>query len=172
MSIFNTPIIFLLLSCIGTEIMLFEAFQTLSGRCKSIPCNQWNCTEEKEDNFNEDHYDLEDRNGIKLREADNNLFQIPARFVVKDINDSKLMYTRAKLSLYERSSHCMTMLTNFLELWRISCPSWKGTSTELKEMESISCESLAISQGSTIRWKSMESKSPLFIRIGSQCEIK
>ncbi|HKI08120.1 MAG TPA: hypothetical protein VKA09_06965 [Nitrososphaeraceae archaeon] len=35
-------------------------------------------------------------------------------------------------------------------------------------MESNSCESLGISQGLTIRWKSMEFKSLLFIRNGSQ----
>ena len=106
--------------------MLFEAFQTLSGRCKSIPCNQWNCTEEKEDNFNEDHYDLEDRNGIKLREADNNLFQIPARFVVKDINDSKLMYTEGKTFSLRKEFSLYDNADKFLGTMKNKLPKLKG----------------------------------------------
>jgi len=43
-----------------------------------------------------EHYDLEDRNGAKLGEAEGNLFQFPPKFVVKDINDSKLMYIEGK----------------------------------------------------------------------------
>jgi uncharacterized protein YxjI len=31
-----------------------------------------------------EHYDLEDRNGMKLGEAEGNLFQFPARFVIKN----------------------------------------------------------------------------------------
>jgi uncharacterized protein YxjI len=44
-----------------------------------------------------EHYDLEDRNGMKLGEADGNLFQFPASFVVKDINDSELMHIEGKI---------------------------------------------------------------------------
>ena len=43
-----------------------------------------------------EHYDLEDRNGIKLGEAEGNLFQFPARFAVKDINGSELMHIEGK----------------------------------------------------------------------------
>ena len=39
---------------------------------------------------------LEDRNGIKLGEAEGNLFQIPPKFVVKNINGSELMYIEGK----------------------------------------------------------------------------
>jgi uncharacterized protein YxjI len=44
-----------------------------------------------------EHYDLQDRNGIKLGEAEGNLFQFPARFVVKDINGSELMHIEGKI---------------------------------------------------------------------------
>ena len=43
-----------------------------------------------------EHYDLEDINGMKLGEAEGNLFQVPPKFVVKDINGSKLMYIEGK----------------------------------------------------------------------------
>ena len=44
-----------------------------------------------------EHYDLEDRNGMKLGEAEGNLFQFPARFVIKDINGSELMHIEGKI---------------------------------------------------------------------------
>jgi uncharacterized protein YxjI len=51
-----------------------------------------------------EHYDMEDRNGMKLGEADGNLFQFPARFVVKDINGSELMHIEDKFSLRNQFS--------------------------------------------------------------------
>ena len=44
-----------------------------------------------------EHYDLEDKNGNKLGEADGNLFQFPAMFVVKDLNGLELMYIEGKI---------------------------------------------------------------------------
>jgi uncharacterized protein YxjI len=44
-----------------------------------------------------EHYDLEDRNGVKLGEADGNLFQFPAKFVVFDNNHSELMHIEGKM---------------------------------------------------------------------------
>jgi uncharacterized protein YxjI len=44
-----------------------------------------------------EHYDLEDKNGTKLGEADGNLFQFPARFSVFDTKGSELMHLEGKV---------------------------------------------------------------------------
>lgn len=44
-----------------------------------------------------EHYDLEDVNGTKLGEADGNLFQFPAKFVVIGTNGSELMHLEGKV---------------------------------------------------------------------------
>jgi uncharacterized protein YxjI len=44
-----------------------------------------------------EHYDLEDRTGTKLGEADGNLIQFPAKFVVIDTNGSELMQVKGKV---------------------------------------------------------------------------
>lgn len=44
-----------------------------------------------------EHYDLEDRNGKKLGEAEGNLFQFPAMFDVKDLNGLELMHIEGKI---------------------------------------------------------------------------
>jgi uncharacterized protein YxjI len=44
-----------------------------------------------------EHYDLEDVSGTKLGEADGNLFQFPAKFVVIDANGSELMHLKGKV---------------------------------------------------------------------------
>jgi uncharacterized protein YxjI len=44
-----------------------------------------------------EHYDLENRNGNKLGEADGNLFQFPVKFDVKDLNGLKLMHIEGKI---------------------------------------------------------------------------
>jgi uncharacterized protein YxjI len=44
-----------------------------------------------------EHYDLEDKTGIKLGEVDGNLFQFPAKFVVIDTNGSELMRLEGKV---------------------------------------------------------------------------
>jgi len=44
-----------------------------------------------------EHYDLEDKAGMKLGEADGNLFQFPAKFVVVDSGGSELMHLEGKL---------------------------------------------------------------------------
>lgn len=44
-----------------------------------------------------EHYDLEDVSGTKLGEADGNLFQFPAKFVVIDTNGSELMHLKGKV---------------------------------------------------------------------------
>jgi uncharacterized protein YxjI len=44
-----------------------------------------------------EHYDLEDVTGTKLGEADGNLLQFPAKFVVKDTNGSELMHLEGKV---------------------------------------------------------------------------
>jgi uncharacterized protein YxjI len=44
-----------------------------------------------------EHYDLEDRTGMKLGEADGNLFQFPAKFVVIDSSGSELMHLEGKV---------------------------------------------------------------------------
>ena len=44
-----------------------------------------------------EHYDLEDKNGNKLGQADGNLFQFPAMFEVKDLNGLELMYIEGKI---------------------------------------------------------------------------
>jgi uncharacterized protein YxjI len=44
-----------------------------------------------------EHYDLEDVNGMKLGEADGNLFQFPAKFVVIDTNGSEVMHLEGKI---------------------------------------------------------------------------
>jgi uncharacterized protein YxjI len=44
-----------------------------------------------------EHYDLEDVSGTKLGEADGNLFQFPAKFVVVDTNGSELMRLAGKV---------------------------------------------------------------------------
>jgi len=44
-----------------------------------------------------EHYDLEDVSGTKLGEADGNLFQFPAKFVVIDTNGCELMHVKGKV---------------------------------------------------------------------------
>ncbi len=44
-----------------------------------------------------EHYDLEDRSGTKLGEAEGNLIQLPARFVVIDSNGSEMMRLEGKV---------------------------------------------------------------------------
>ena len=44
-----------------------------------------------------EHYDLEDRAGTKLGEADGNLFQFPAKFVLVDTAGSELMHLQGKV---------------------------------------------------------------------------
>ena len=44
-----------------------------------------------------EHYDLEDATGTKLGEADGNLIQFPAKFVVIDTNGSELMQVKGKV---------------------------------------------------------------------------
>jgi uncharacterized protein YxjI len=44
-----------------------------------------------------EHYDLENVTGTKLGEADGNLFQFPAKFVVIDTNGSELMHLEGKI---------------------------------------------------------------------------
>jgi uncharacterized protein YxjI len=44
-----------------------------------------------------EHYDLEDKNGTKLGEADGSLFQLPAKFMVIDTNGSELMHLEGKV---------------------------------------------------------------------------
>ncbi len=44
-----------------------------------------------------EHYDLEDVNGAKLGEADGNLIQFPAKFVVIDARGSELMHLEGKI---------------------------------------------------------------------------
>jgi uncharacterized protein YxjI len=44
-----------------------------------------------------EHYDLEDRTGTKLGEADGNLFQFPAKFVVIDTHGSEFMHLEGKV---------------------------------------------------------------------------
>jgi uncharacterized protein YxjI len=44
-----------------------------------------------------EHYDLENRNGAKLGEAEGNLFQLPAKFVIVDNNGSELMHFGGKV---------------------------------------------------------------------------
>jgi uncharacterized protein YxjI len=47
--------------------------------------------------FVREHYDLEDVTGTKLGEANGNLFQFPAKFVVIDTNGSELMHLAGKV---------------------------------------------------------------------------
>jgi uncharacterized protein YxjI len=61
-----------------------------------------------------EHYDLEDRSGMKLGVAEGNLFQFPARFVIKNINGSELMHIEGKIfslrkqfSLYDNSGQLL-----------------------------------------------------------------
>jgi uncharacterized protein YxjI len=44
-----------------------------------------------------EHYDLQDVNGLRLGEADGNLFQFPAKFNVVDANGSELMHLEGKV---------------------------------------------------------------------------
>jgi uncharacterized protein YxjI len=44
-----------------------------------------------------EHYDIEDRAGMKLGEADGNLIQLPAKFVVIDTSGSELMHLKGKV---------------------------------------------------------------------------
>jgi uncharacterized protein YxjI len=44
-----------------------------------------------------EHYDLENRTGTKLGEADGNLIQFPAKFVVIDTNGSELIQVKGKV---------------------------------------------------------------------------
>jgi uncharacterized protein YxjI len=44
-----------------------------------------------------EHYDLEDRTGTKLGEADGNLLQLPAKFVLIDTSGSEVMHLQGKV---------------------------------------------------------------------------
>jgi uncharacterized protein YxjI len=44
-----------------------------------------------------EHYDLADRNGVKIGEAEGNFFQLPAKFVVKDSIGGELMHIDGKI---------------------------------------------------------------------------
>jgi uncharacterized protein YxjI len=44
-----------------------------------------------------EHYDLENREGMKLGEVDGNLFQLPAKFLVVDSGGSEVMRLEGKL---------------------------------------------------------------------------
>jgi uncharacterized protein YxjI len=44
-----------------------------------------------------EHYDIEDRAGMRLGEADGNLIQLPAKFVVIDTSGSELMHLKGKV---------------------------------------------------------------------------
>src|SRR5258708_439184 len=44
-----------------------------------------------------EHYDLEDRNGTKLGEANGNLIQLPAKFVVTDAGGAQVMRLEGKV---------------------------------------------------------------------------
>ena len=44
-----------------------------------------------------EHYDLEDRNGAKLGEAEGNFVQFPPKFVLVDTNGSELMHLQGKM---------------------------------------------------------------------------
>lgn len=44
-----------------------------------------------------EHYDLEDLSGTKLGEADGNLIQFPAKFVIIDTNGSELMQIKGRV---------------------------------------------------------------------------
>jgi len=44
-----------------------------------------------------EHYDIEDKNGVKYGEAEGNLFQFPAKFVIFDNNHSELMRIEGKM---------------------------------------------------------------------------
>ena len=68
-----------------------------------------------------EHYDVEDRKGTKIGEAEGNLFQIRPKFVVKDINDSKLMYiegktfsVRREFSFYDNAGKFLGTMKNKL----------------------------------------------------------
>lgn len=68
-----------------------------------------------------EYYDPEDRNGIKLGEAESNLFQIPPKFVVKDINGLELMNIEDKtfslgreFSLYDDTGKFLGTIKNKL----------------------------------------------------------
>jgi uncharacterized protein YxjI len=61
-----------------------------------------------------EHYDLEDRGGTKVGEAEGNLFQFPAKFVVTDIDGLELMYIEGKIfsirkqfSLYDNNGNVL-----------------------------------------------------------------
>lgn len=49
-----------------------------------------------------EHYDLENVNGTKLGEADGNLFQLPAKFAVIDVNGSQLMRLEGKVLSFHK----------------------------------------------------------------------
>lgn len=60
-----------------------------------------------------EHYDLEDRNGNKLGEADGNLFQFPAKFVIHDNTGAEFMHIEGKiLSLRKEYSFFDNVGTN------------------------------------------------------------
>ncbi len=44
-----------------------------------------------------EHYDLQDRQGVRVGEAEGNLFQLPARFAVFDQNHSEVMHLEGKI---------------------------------------------------------------------------
>lgn len=44
-----------------------------------------------------EHYELEDRSGSKIGQAEGNFFQFPAKFVVRDVTGAELMHIDGKL---------------------------------------------------------------------------
>jgi uncharacterized protein YxjI len=44
-----------------------------------------------------EHYDFQDRSGIKIGEGDGNFVQVPAKFVVYDQNMAEVMYLQGKI---------------------------------------------------------------------------
>ncbi len=44
-----------------------------------------------------EHYDIEDKMGNKIGEADGNILQLPAKFVVLDVYGSELMYLKGRV---------------------------------------------------------------------------
>ena len=44
-----------------------------------------------------EHYDFQDRSGIKIGEGDGNLVQVPAKFVVYDQNMTEVMHLQGKI---------------------------------------------------------------------------
>jgi len=65
-----------------------------------------------------EHYDIQDRNGMKIGEGDGNFVQVPAKFVVKEITDTstmkevmhidgKVLSLRHQFTLYDASGNSL-----------------------------------------------------------------